>query len=112
MEEIRVIAIYCFIQKYDMNTEVADELLRDLYRVNAMIENGMTAEQAGSVMSVQIEKNTESLGVDQMQNYWYTYIMIFALYMVCLLYTSSITIIGTKLSTLPTPEKIPSIIRE
>lgn len=51
-----------------------------------MVENGMTAEQAGSVMSVQIEKNTESLGVDQMQNYWYTYIMIFALYMVILLY--------------------------
>ena len=74
------------LSMYDMNTEVADELLRDLYRVNAMVENGMTAEQAGSVMSVQIEKNTESLGVDQMQNYWYTYIMIFALYMVILLY--------------------------
>lgn len=74
------------LSMYDMNTEIADELLRDLYRVNAMVENGMTAEQAGSVMSVQIEKNTESLGVDQMQNYWYTYIMIFALYMVILLY--------------------------
>ena len=74
------------LSMYDVNTEVADELLRDLYRVNAMVENGMTAEQAGSVMSVQIEKNTESLGVDQMQNYWYTYIMIFALYMVILLY--------------------------
>ncbi len=74
------------LSMYDMNTEVADELLRDLYRVNAMVENGMTAEQAGSVMSVQIEKHTESLGVDQMQNYWYTYIMIFALYMVILLY--------------------------
>lgn len=74
------------LSMYDMNTEVADELLRDLYRVNAMVENGMTAEQAGSVMSVQIEKNTESLGVDQMQNYWYTYIMIVALYMVILLY--------------------------
>ena len=74
------------LSMYDMNTEVADELLRDLYRVNAMVENGMTAEQAGSVMSVQIEKNTESLGVDQMQNYWYTYNMIFALYMVILLY--------------------------
>ncbi len=74
------------LSMYDMNTEVADELLRDLYRVNVMVENGMTAEQAGSVMSVQIEKNTESLGVDQMQNYWYTYIMIFALYMVILLY--------------------------
>ncbi len=74
------------LSMYDVNTEIADELLRGIYRVNAMVENGMTAEQASAVMSVQIEKTTENLGVDQMQNYWYTYIMIFALYMVILLY--------------------------
>ena len=44
------------LSMYDMNTEVADELREIFYRVNAMVENGMTAEQAGSVMSVQIEK--------------------------------------------------------
>ena len=70
----------------DVKTEIADELLRDMYRVNSMVENGMTADQAGAIMSVQIEKSTESLGVDQMQNYWYTYIMVFALYRVILLY--------------------------
>ena len=37
-------------------------------------------------MTIQIEGNVENLGVDQAQNYWYTYIMIFALYMVILLY--------------------------
>jgi ABC-2 type transport system permease protein len=37
-------------------------------------------------MSVQIESGTETLGKDQMQNFFYTYIMIFALYMVILLY--------------------------
>lgn len=37
-------------------------------------------------MSVQITNDAVSLGKDQMQNYWYTYIMIFALYMVILLY--------------------------
>ena len=74
------------LSMYDVKTEIADELLRDMYRVNSMVENGMTADQAGAIMSVQIEKSTESLGVDQMQNYWYTYIMVFALYMVILLY--------------------------
>ena len=37
-------------------------------------------------MSVVIESETMTLGKDQMQNYFYTYIMIFALYMVILLY--------------------------
>ncbi len=71
---------------YDSNTAIADEVLKQIYQLNAMMESGMTPAEAGEVMSVQIESTTESLGVDQMQNYWYTYIMIFALYMVILLY--------------------------
>lgn len=71
---------------YDSNTAIADEVLQNVYQMNAMMGSGMTAEQVGDIMSVQIESTTESLGVDQMQNYWYTYIMIFALYMVLLLY--------------------------
>ncbi len=71
---------------YDMNTAVADEVLQQLYRMNAMTEAGMTMEEAGEILAVQIESQTESLGVNQAQNYWYTYIMIFALYMVILLY--------------------------
>lgn len=71
---------------YDANTAVADEALKSVYQMNAMVENGMTVEGAQEIMGVQIEGTTENLGVDQMQNYWYTYIMIFALYMVILLY--------------------------
>ena len=65
---------------------MADEALKSVYQMNAMVENGMTVEGAQEIMGVQIEGTTENLGVDQMQNYWYTYIMIFALYMVILLY--------------------------
>lgn len=71
---------------YDVNTGIADEVMQNIYQMNAMIDSGMTPEQAGEIMAVQIDSTTESLGVDQMQNYWYTYIMIFALYMVILLY--------------------------
>ncbi|MBE5892330.1 MAG: ABC transporter permease [Lachnospiraceae bacterium] len=72
---------------YDMNTQIADEVLQHLYRVNVMMENGMTQEQVEEVMSVQIIGHAESLmGKDQAQNFFYTYIMIFALYMVILLY--------------------------
>ncbi len=74
------------LSMYDSNTDIADSVLQNLYRMNKMIETGMSEEQAGEIIAVQIENNSVSLGKDQMQNYWYTYIMIFALYMVILLY--------------------------
>ena len=73
-------------QMYDMNTEIATEVLQQIYQMNAMISGGMTAEQASEVTRIQITGDVESLGKDQMQNFFYTYIMIFALYMVILLY--------------------------
>ena len=74
------------LSMYDSNTEIANTVLQEVYRVTAMIQYGMTPEQAGNIMSAQIESHTTTLGKDQMQNFFYTYIMIFALYMVILLY--------------------------
>ena len=51
-----------------------------------MVDHNIPSELASEILSVQIESNTETLGKDQMQNFFYTYIMIFALYMVILLY--------------------------
>ena len=74
------------LSMYDTNTEIANSVLQEVYRINAMIQNGLSPDIAGEIMSVQIESVTETLGKDQMQNFFYTYIMIFALYMVILLY--------------------------
>ena len=74
------------LSMYDMNTEIATGVLQQIYQMNAMIGSGMTAEEAGAVMGIQITGQVENLGKDQMQNFFYTYIMIFALYMVILLY--------------------------
>ena len=74
------------LSMYDMNTEIASTVLQEVFRMNAMVQSGMTPEQAGAIMSVQIESSIEALGKDQMENFFYTYIMIFALYMVILLY--------------------------
>lgn len=71
---------------YDMNTEIANTVLQQIYQMNAMIGGGMTAEQASDVMNIQITSEIQSLGKNQMENFFYTYIMIFALYMVILLY--------------------------
>ena len=62
------------------------QLKQQIEQMNAMIGGGMTAEQASEVMNIQITGEVENLGKDQAQNFFYTYIMIFALYMVILLY--------------------------
>lgn len=74
------------LSMYDTNEAVAAEVLQRLYQMNAMMGSGMTAEEVGQVMSIQITSRVESLGKNQMENFFYTYIMIFALYMVILLY--------------------------
>ena len=51
-----------------------------------MADAGMDAAEIQSAMSVAIDSTVEHLGVDQGQNFYYTYVMIFALYMVILLY--------------------------
>ena len=70
----------------DVNVAIADAVLQEVYRANAMIQNGLTPEQVGEILSVQIESRTEMLGKNQVQNFWYTYIMIYALYMVIMVY--------------------------
>lgn len=74
------------LSMYDVNTTVADELLGSVYRYSEMVESGLTPEQASGIMSAQVVHETVSLGKDQMQNFFYTYIMVLALYMVILIY--------------------------
>lgn len=71
---------------YDINADIAADVLRQLYQINAMVTDGIAIEEAASILNFQITGDVESLGKDQMQNFFYTYIMIFALYMVILLY--------------------------
>lgn len=74
------------LSMYDDNTLVADEALQNVYCVSAMVNSGISPEKAAEILTVQIEHETASLGKDQIQNFFYTYIMIFALYMVIMLY--------------------------
>ncbi len=70
----------------DQNSYMANEVLESIFRMNAMMEKGIAQEEAQEILSSPITGETESLGKDQIQNFFYTYIMIFALYMVILLY--------------------------
>lgn len=74
------------LSMYDTNTAIASSVLVEVYRASAMMQNGLTPEQIDAIMSVTIESDTLTLGKDQMKNFFYTYFMIFALYMVIMLY--------------------------
>lgn len=74
------------LSMYDMNAEIADEVLQSLYRMRAMTAGGLSPEDAQAILTAQVTHETVMLGKDQFQNYFYTYIMVFALYMVILLY--------------------------
>lgn len=70
----------------DRNPAAADETLLNIYRINNMVQEGLSSSQAEQILSASISHKTENLGKDQIQNFFYTYIMIFALYMVIILY--------------------------
>ena len=50
------------LSMYDANEAIANEVLQRIYQMNAMIGGGMTPEQAGEVMNIQITSQVEMLG--------------------------------------------------
>lgn len=71
---------------YDATTSIADELMTQFYRQSALTQLGLTPEQAQSVLNVQITNETIQTGKNQMSSFFYTYILIFALYFAILMY--------------------------
>lgn len=71
---------------YDVNEQIMREILQKVYQMQALSEYGISPEQASEIMSREVTGQVIMTGKDQMQNFFYTYIMIFALYMVILLY--------------------------
>ncbi len=71
---------------YDANTAIADEILTTVYRMNAMVNEGLSPEDASNIMGISVVGEVVSLGKAQEDTFFYTYIMIFALYMVIILY--------------------------
>lgn len=74
------------LSMYDMNAEIANKALQTALQIDLMQKLGLSAEEASAILSAAVESKTEALGKNQMDNFFYTYIMIFALYMVILLY--------------------------
>lgn len=74
------------LSMYDANTMVADEVLTGIYRMSALVDSGLSMEEADAIMATPVSHETETLGKDQTKNFGYTYVMIMALYMVLVMY--------------------------
>ena len=74
------------LSMYDSNEKAVREILKLSYQTEMMAEGGISKEQSAQILSFTPEGSVEKLGKDQMHNFFYTYIMIFALYMVILIY--------------------------
>ncbi len=79
------------LSMYDENAMLADEVMQNIFRLTTMISLGVSPEESALVLTTPISHEVESLGVDQMQNYFYAYTMIIALYIVIMLYGQMVT---------------------
>ena len=74
------------LSMYDSNYSTATEILKNVYQETVLKDKGLSQDSIHDILNVFITGDTVTLGKDQIINYFYTYIMIFALYMVILLY--------------------------
>lgn len=71
---------------YDSKNMVMQEILKVQYQNYLMLESGLSASQAANVLSATVTNDVVEIGVDQAQNFLFTYIMIMFLYVVIMIY--------------------------
>lgn len=71
---------------YDSTTDIIDEVMQSKYRIDSIAKMNISADKTKEILATQIESEVIQTGKDQMKNFFYTYVLIFALYMAILLY--------------------------
>ncbi len=74
------------VSMYDTNQAIIGQVLTAKYQTDTMEKLGLTAADASSILNAQVTGAVVSTGINQMQNFFYTYILIFLLYMAIVLY--------------------------
>lgn len=81
---------YTYIVKnagmYDETEDIVDQVMLEQYRADGLARLGISPEISNKLLDVHIDSHVIKTGKDQMTNFFYTYILIFALYMAILLY--------------------------
>lgn len=76
------------IEMYDRKQQVLNEVMQSRYREDYILKLGASPQEVEQLMtsSVEAELIKTNSGKNQVENYFYTYIMIMALYMAIILY--------------------------
>lgn len=73
---------------YDSTAEQLDTVLLKKYQSDTLLKTGMPAAEISQILSAQVGSTVvqTARGKDQMKNFFYTYILLFALYMAIMIY--------------------------
>lgn len=71
---------------YDSTSAVLDELLLNRYRALYMAQAGLSNEQITELTASAVHSESVIVGQDQTQSFFYTYLLMFLLYMAVLMY--------------------------
>lgn len=71
---------------HDNNTSEVDNALLNIYRSNALSEKGIDSTMVEEIYSIPVEHDLTVLGKDSVKNYLYTYLLIFGLYFIVIIY--------------------------
>lgn len=74
----------------DMTHSTVEKALNNLYKINEIKSLGIDEDKAGSIVTSDIKIQPVELGTSQQKNFFFTYIMIFGLYMAILVYGQQI----------------------
>ena len=71
---------------YDNTGAMLSQALQTAYRLEKLTEMGASAQEIPLILAPPVSVSVENLGVSQMETFFYTYALIFALYMAILIY--------------------------
>lgn len=74
------------LSMYDSTMSTINGVMVDKYRADSLQEKGLTDNEISDLLHVEIKNEVVQSGKDQMASFIYTYVMVFALYMVIMLY--------------------------
>lgn len=70
----------------DSNTYQMDNALLNIYRNHALLKNHFDPSIVNEIYNVPVQHDLEVLGKDSMKNYIYTYLLVFGLYFIVIIY--------------------------
>lgn len=77
---------------YDSKSSLFQNILSYFLRYNYMVEHNIDVAEFEQIYSAPIEMNENILGKDSVGSYWYTYVLVFLIYLLIMIYGQMIAV--------------------